>query len=121
MRLYVLIAIVLAAFAAGGASAWQVQNWRHDAQEKDRIEQEAKERGIRAQRGDIAAAGHEGDKRAIEIEYREITKEVERVVEKPVYRDVCLDDDGLRVLRSAIGGASAGQPARAVPGPERAR
>jgi len=45
-----------------------------------------------------------GDQKA-RVVYRKITQEVERVVEKPVYRHVCLDDDGLRHARDAIRGA----------------
>ena len=40
------------------------------------------------------------------------------MVEKPVYRDVCFDDDGLRLIGAAISGHSAAsEPAPAVPGP----
>lgn len=37
---------------------------------------------------------------------REITVEVEKVVDRPVYRNICLDDDGLRLARCAIRGES---------------
>lgn len=115
--IYTHAAAFLIGMAVAGAGAWQVQNWRADAREKQRLE--ALHRDMRAaeKQIDSAAAGHEADKRHIEVEYREITKEVERVVEKPVYRNVCLDADGLRVLADAIApGAAASEPARAVPG-----
>jgi hypothetical protein len=81
-------------------------------------EQAAKELGQRLQRVDTASVGHEADRRRIQTEFVTVTEEVERVVEKTVYRDVCLDDDGLRALRSAIHGPDpASEPARVVPGP----
>lgn len=43
----------------------------------------------------------------------EIVREVEKVVERPVYRDCRLDPDGVRVLRQARG--LAGEPDSDVP------
>jgi hypothetical protein len=115
--IYTHAAALLLGAAVAGAGAWQVQNWRHGALEAERLEQTAKEQARRVDRIDGAAAGHERDKAEIRTEFITITEEVERVVEKPVYRDVCLDADGLRVLSDAIAGAgAAGEPARAVPG-----
>lgn len=52
-----------------------------------------------------------------QIVYRNITKEVEKVVEHPVYRSVCFDDDGLRAANAALArsGTTAGQPDKPVP------
>lgn len=57
-----------------------------------------------ARRLDInkAAEKHEIFKTVTETRWREVQREVERVVEKPVYRNVCLDDDGLRILSDGI-------------------
>ena len=41
-----------------------------------------------------------------EIRYRTLLKEVEREVEKPVYRVVCLTDDGVRLANDALRGPS---------------
>lgn len=115
--IYTHLAAFLIGAAVAGAGAWKVQNWRADAQEKERLEQAAEKRRIDAKTIDTAATGHEADKREIRTEFLTITQEVERVVEKPVYRDVCLDADGLRVLADAIAPrAAASEPARAVPG-----
>lgn len=69
------------------------------------------------ERIDQAAVGHEADKSQIRTQIKTIIKEVDRVVQKPVLRDtVCFDDDGLRLIRAALGpAASAGEPAPAVP------
>lgn len=75
---------------------------------------------LRADRADQAAERHERAKADVQVVYETITKEVQHVVEKPVYRNVCLDDDGLRIIGDALaatGAGAAGQPARAVSAP----
>ena len=103
--IYTHAAVAIAAAITAGAAAWQVQNWRFDSiLHAQQVNQRATER-LRRQNSNTAAAAHEADKVVIETQYRDVIKEVERVVEKPVYRDVCLDDDGLRVIGDAIGRA----------------
>lgn len=116
--IYTHLAAALIAAAVAGFSAWQVQSWRHDAQDKERMEIAAKEQGIRVQRIDTAAVGHEADKRDLRTQFLTITETVEKIVEKPIYRDMCLDADGLRALQSAVQPrAAASEPARTVPRP----
>ena len=113
-KLAIAIALLLAGFMAGVKfHAGIIAQRDRDAQEA-----QAKETFRRLERGDRAAAGHEADKAKLRTEFLTITQEVERVVEKPVYRDVCFDDDGLRLIGAAISGrAAASEPAPAVPGP----
>jgi uncharacterized protein YcfJ len=47
-------------------------------------------------------------------EYKTITRRVERIVERPVYRAACFDADGLQQLRAAIAGRAGPEPG-AVP------
>lgn len=116
--IYTYIATALVAAGAAALGAWQVQEWRYGAQEAERLEMVAKEQFRRADRIDTASVGHERDKAEIVTEFVEIIREVDRVVEKPVYRDMCLDDDGMRVLSDAINGPDpASKPAGAVPRP----
>ena len=73
-----------------------------------------------ARRLDInkAAEKHEIFKTVTETRWREVQREVERVVEKPVYRNVCLDDDGLRILSDGIKARYPGsEPKSTVPAP----
>jgi hypothetical protein len=113
---YVATAIIASALSFGGA--WKVQNWRHDAMEKARIEAEAELQRLKARRVDVASVAHEEFKTKERVVYEVITQTVDKIVERPVYRNVCLDDDGLRALNAAVTGANAsGEPAPAVPGP----
>lgn len=120
MYLYVAVAL-LAAFLSG-AGTWKVQDWRYAAKDKERMEAAQEARRMAEKRGDGAAVGHEGDKVKIRKVFVPINQEVERVVEKPVYRDVCFDDDGLRLVATAIlATPTASQPAGTVSRPEPAR
>lgn len=54
----------------------------------------------------------EKDKRKVEVH-----REVERIVERPVYLRECIDADGLRILNAARGvPATPGEPGASVPG-----
>jgi hypothetical protein len=64
-----------------------------------------------------AAAELEQARGKIEVKYRTITKEVQKVVERPVYRGTCLDDDGLRLVNAALKAPAPRQSSNAMPGP----
>lgn len=113
--IYTYVAAALIGLAIGGTAGWQVQGWRQDRIERARLEREAEVRRHQARVADSAAAAHEADKARHRVEFQTIYSEVERVVEKPIYRNVCLDPDGLRALDAAIRGTAAGEPAAAVP------
>lgn len=63
-------------------------------------ERHAQQRAINATTQLEAARGR------TEVKYRTITKEVERVVERPVYSTVCFDVDGVRLANAALAGSS---------------
>ena len=48
------------------------------------------------------SADYESDKAKREVETQVIYKTIEKVVDRPVYRNVCIDDDGLSTLNSII-------------------
>ncbi len=102
--------------AIGAAGAWQVQAWRWRAADADRLELEREARRGQEQRADGAAVRHEATRAGLQQQRQVLTREIERVVEVPLYRDVCLDADGLRVIATAAGASpDSGQPAPAVP------
>ena len=116
--LYAYVAVGIAAFAAGGTAAWNVQSWRHDSAElAAQVNQRATER-MRRQNANTQAAVHEKEKVVIREKFVPIIQEVDRVVTQVVYRDtVCLPPDGLSVLRAAIDRANGnpGEPRDTVP------
>lgn len=122
--LYTHAAAALAALAIGFAAGWHTQGWRWGAADAQRLKTEQRDRLVRIERADTAAVAHEAARERIRTEVRFITQEVDRVVERPVYRDgVCLDADGLRLVAAAADGAasSPGGPASAVPAADPAR
>lgn len=115
--IWAYVAAGAAAVAIGFGSGWQVRDWKADADDLARVQGERKDAFRRAEIVDQAATAHEGTKAAAAARERIVIKEVERVVEKPVYRSVCLDDDGLRILAADIDARHpGGEPPPALPG-----
>lgn len=54
------------------------------------------------------------------IKYRTITKTVDRYIDRPIYRNICLDADGLSSVNAALGGPGtvAGKPDKPMPKPD---
>lgn len=74
--------------------------------------------------GAAASARLEESNAKAKTVYRTITREVDRIVDRPIYRDRdCVDDDGLRAINAALRGprADPGKPDAAVPGSGAAR
>jgi hypothetical protein len=100
---YVGGAAVLVGFGAG----WTVHSWKADS-ERARGERaaalqlEGQQRGVHE-----ASTRYQAGVAEIQVRERVVTKEVERVLEKPVYREQCLDDDGMRLLADDIESANA--------------
>jgi hypothetical protein len=122
--MYVYLFVALFAAAVSGVGIWKVQGWRHDSQERERIEHEAEVRRQNERAVDVAAEGHEKDKARIRTVTKEVTREVEKIVREPFYVDggMCLDPAGLRAVETAVRGtATTSLAPGAVPGPGPAR
>lgn len=116
MTLYTGMAAALLSAALAATGAWRVQEWRYAAREAERLEAAQETERLRARVADRAAQGAEADRASINTEFQTIYSEVEKIVEIPVYRNVCFDAAGMRALTNALGaGAAASEPAPAVP------
>ena len=126
----VLVYLVAAAAALGILAAlvfWADRNIATSAGVKkgeaavqkkwDDANKEAREREAAA--GATAATGLETDREKTKVAYRTVTKQVDKIVERPVYRNLCFDADGLRSANVALSGAltPATEPDRPVPKP----
>lgn len=118
---YLIAALLIALAGFGGG--WKVHGWQQAAEDQARLEADQETERLRARTADRASAGHEVVKERIRTQFQTITERVEVEIEKPVYRNVCFAVDGLRELATAIAAdpAATGQPAPAVPIPERSR
>ena len=100
--IYSHVAAALIGAAVAATSAWQIQSWRFDSAEKTRLENEREIRRMNEKRTSLAAEGLEKDKREIEIRYRIITKTVTEFVDRPIYKNVCLDQDGIDAINGVV-------------------
>lgn len=103
MSIAAKLVLLLAVFVAGMMAGIKWHAGQDAIAEQARqVNQRATER-MRRQNANTAAVAHESDKVRIETEYRDVIKELDRVVTQVVYRDtVCLPPDGMRVIESAI-------------------
>ena len=116
--LYTYVATGLIALAVGFGGGWKTQGWRWDAADKQRIEQEAKERQKQLERAHEASATFEDKRTTNETRYRTVTVTLEKVVERPVYLQQCVDPDGLQQLNAQISrAADPGEPGIRLPKP----
>ena len=99
--------VALAIMAAVGTGVYKVKKWGADEVRAEWSAANDKARAEEAAKGDAAAKGLEADREKTKTIFRTITKAVDRIVDRPIYRSVCLDADGLRLARCAIDGKSA--------------
>lgn len=115
--LYTYAGIALASLALGFLGGWKTEAWRHDAAQLDAQRAATAKFKRDEKRVDVAAVGHEEFKAKEEIVYVDRVRIVTKLVDRPVYRNQCIDDDGVRLLNDAIAGRpTAGEPAPAVRG-----
>lgn len=122
MNPYVLLgalvgAILLAVTSFGAGWKMSSNSWKADllAAEQEHAQQMKAE----IDRTNGIAAELETEKGKSRVVYKTITKRVEKVVERPVYRAECIDDDGLSLINSALLGQAPSEPkpADGVPAP----
>lgn len=53
----------------------------------------------------------EDERKKSKIVYRTITKEVEKIVDRPIYSSQCFDSDGVRLYNDALKGTNSTKPA----------
>lgn len=118
--LYTHVAAVLVSAGLAFSGGWMVRGWKAGADDVAQVRADARTALVRAEKGDRAAVSHEGIKAKLQRQDAVLVREIERVVEKPVYRTECIDADGLRIIAAALAGSAPdpGQPAPAVPDPK---
>lgn len=110
---YLIIGGLVASIASFGGGVMVgkdlTENGYFKAQQKA---DEKREQVIRqAQTADTAAAAQ--DVRRVTT-FREIIREVPKVIDRPVYRNVCNDDDGVRQLQRAVEAANGRAPGSGI-------
>lgn len=102
--IYAYAATGIACLALGFGTAWQTQNWRHDALELERTQRAAKDLTRVVEQQDRALTDYIEEQRNAKAVYQRIVVEVDKIVDRPVYRTQCFDADGMRQLGAALDG-----------------
>lgn len=108
-----LIAAALVAALFFGLG-WQLKGLQVKAAAVKEVKAQANAEVKQAERASTAVQLTASAEAKTEIRYVHITKEVEKLVDRPVYRNVCLDDDGLRAINSQILGFDPGGTGQAM-------
>lgn len=119
---YKLLIIVLAiggAFGYGDYYGRRMNNASWEAKYAAAQQEAALQYAAKVEAFNKLADDYERAKADRKVVYETITKTVDRIVDRPVYRNVCIDDDGLRQINAALAGkrADSSQPVAAVPAP----
>lgn len=96
------LATTIAAFVAGGYTGRALcQNGYFKASQKAEVKQDAVV--VAAQSRDQLAANREVVRQST---VREIIREVPKIIDRPVYHNVCVDADGVQLLERAVAAAN---------------
>ena len=116
-----MLPLIYAGIAAGliglgSAVGWKVTSDYYEAKhaKDDRVALEDFKTAVLGM--NQLSAALEESRREKKIVYKTIRKLVPEIVERPVYRNECVDDDGLRVINYALAGQiHTGESANPVP------
>jgi hypothetical protein len=116
--IYTHAAAAAVALVLGFGAGWKTQGWRWEAAEAERLRTNATELHRATERAGAAAGTFETKRSANEIQYRTVTRTIEKIIDRPVYLQQCFDDDGLRNLNEQISaGTNSGESSAAMPRP----
>lgn len=103
--------------------AYKIRESGKDAIRVEWAEANRLQREAEAKQAATAATKLEVSNVKAKVVYRTLTKEVDKIVEREVYRNLCFDADGLRHANSALLGTLAhpAEPHKPMPKPDTAR
>lgn len=91
------VALLVGAYIAGRRDGRAIADGEQAAADRAVAKERGKREGAVAQ-GDASGQARETDR---QTHVREITRETNTITERPVYRNVCVDADGVRLLDRA--------------------
>ena len=113
LKLAICAAVIALGLAFG--TGWWLRGLQVKAAMVKQTQAQAQADVQQAQRTSTAVQQHAQTKTETEIRYVTTVKEVEKLVERPVYLERCMDDDGLRVLNAQILGTDTPGAGQALP------
>ena len=115
LKLKIAICAAVTALGLAFGTGWWLRGLQVKAAMVKQTQAQAQADVQQAQRTSTAVQQHAQTKTETEIRYVTVTREVEKLVERPVYLERCMDDDGLRVLNGQILGTNSPGPGPALP------
>ena len=109
------LAAIGAALVLAFGTGWWLRGLQVKAATVDQTKAQAQADVQQAQRTSTAVQQHAQTKTETEIRYVTTVKEVEKLVERPVYLERCMDDDGVRILNAQILGTDTPGAGPALP------
>lgn len=106
------IALLAVAYIAGRRDGRAIADGKQAAVDRA-VEKERGKREAAVAQGDAAGQARETDR---QTHVREITRETNTITERPVYRNVCVDADGVRILDRAAAVANGDDPRQSPDG-----
>ena len=100
LKLAICASVIALGLAFG--TGWWLRGIQTKAATVDQTKAQAQADVKQAQRTSEAVQQHAQVKTETEIHYVTTVKEVEKLVERPVYLERCMDDDGLATLNAQI-------------------
>lgn len=112
MTLTVRVAALLLAIAGGGALGWQTRGWLEDSNRL--AAKEAADAAIAAAMARESGIAEMVEQKLAGLQATEtvIDRGIVREIEKPIYRNVCLGDDAVRLLNAAASGTTTSDTAK---------
>ena len=98
VKLVAAIAVLVATFLAG----IRVESNHRDAQLLAQEQAFAQQYGDEVKRAAANAKALQGKKEENRVIFQTITEYVDQIVDRPIYTNVCLDDDGLLLANDAL-------------------
>lgn len=101
---YTHVTAALIGLAIGFGGAWKVQAWRWDSAQLAAHQKQQATARAQIRQIDKASENYETDRSKSKSEFITIYKEVDRIVQKPVYLETCFDDEALKLINRVING-----------------
>ncbi|MGQ7242828.1 hypothetical protein ACUN9V_05125 [Salinicola sp. V024] len=104
MKARILAALFAVAITAAAAAGWLTRGWLEDSQRLTAIEAAQATADKALARESVIAGVVEARLSTLDANERVIDRGIVREIEKPMYRNVCLGADAVRLLNNAAAG-----------------
>ncbi|WP_110687026.1 hypothetical protein [Salinicola aestuarinus] len=118
MKTRILVGLFTLAVSAAGTAGWLTRGWLEDSHRLTAIEAARQTASQALARESVIAGVVEARLSTLDANERIIDRGIVREIQKPIYRNVCLGADALRLLNDAAAGRApdSTEPADPMPG-----